>query len=263
MKIDLDGVSIYAHTGGREFDPRGRVAVLLHGAAMDHTAYAMQGRYLAHHGFSLLVPDLPGCGMSGGEVPDSIPALATWLWRLLDHLGVGDVSIAGHSMGALTALSATAAQPGRVRRLCLLGAGYPMAVNAEFLDAARRNDRIAILAMNDWAHAMRAKLGGAALPGLWMVGAAIRLVERARPGTLYRCLSICNDYDQGLEDAARIACPTGLILGQRDMMAPPRGTGALVQALGGEVQSEILSDTGHMMMSERPRRVAELLEAML
>ena len=263
MRIDLDGVGIYAHTGGRTFDPRGRVAVLLHGAAMDHTAYALQGRYLAHHGFSLLVPDLPGCGLSGGEVPDSIPDLAAWLWRLLDRLGVEKVSLAGHSMGALTALSAAAARPERVSRLCLLGAGYPMAVNAEFLEAARRNDRIAVLAMNDWAHAMRAKLGGAALPGLWMVGAAIRLVERARPGTLYRCLSICNDYDRGLEDAARITCPTGMILGQQDMMAPPRAITALAQALGGEVRSEILPETGHMMMSERPRKVAELLEKML
>ena len=61
--------------------------VLLHGAGMDHTVWALQTRYLAHHGRSVLAVDLPGHGRSGGRAS----ARPSRRWptgpRLLDAAG--------------------------------------------------------------------------------------------------------------------------------------------------------------------------------
>jgi pimeloyl-ACP methyl ester carboxylesterase len=100
MEIAVDGKAVFAATGGRSFDPALPSLAFVHGAAMDHTVWALQTRYFAHHGRNVLAVDLPGHGRSDGPALDSIGALADWLARLLDALGVERAALAGHSMGS-------------------------------------------------------------------------------------------------------------------------------------------------------------------
>ena len=60
MKIQLDGKTVFAATGGRPFDADKPAVIFLHGAGMDHTVWSLQTRYFAHHGWSVLAVDLPG-----------------------------------------------------------------------------------------------------------------------------------------------------------------------------------------------------------
>lgn len=258
MEFSVDGRKVYAATGGRPFDPALPAVVLLHGAAMDHTAWALQSRYFAHHGRAVLALDLPGCGRSEGPMPETIEDFAAWTLRLLDAAGLAKARLVGHSMGALIALATAAAAPERVERLALLGAATPMAVNDDFLEAARRNDHLAIELMNDWAHGRAAHLGGSKMPGLWMVGNDIRLIERAADGVLYHCLKICSDYQGGLAAAAQVTCPTIMVVGERDLMTPLRAARQLAEKLP-DVEVKLLDDCGHIMMVERPD---ELLAAL-
>src|SRR5262249_14278958 len=41
----------YAYTGGKPFDPGLPAAVFIHGGEQDHSAWTLQSRYLAHHGY--------------------------------------------------------------------------------------------------------------------------------------------------------------------------------------------------------------------
>ena len=66
MKFDIDGDQAYAYTGGRPIIDAQPLVVLVHGAQHDHSVWALQSRYLAHHGYSVLALDLPGHGRSGG-----------------------------------------------------------------------------------------------------------------------------------------------------------------------------------------------------
>ena len=52
------------------------------------------------------------------------------LLALLDAAGAKQAALAGHSMGSLIALEATARAPQRVSRLVLMGTAYPMQVSA-------------------------------------------------------------------------------------------------------------------------------------
>ncbi|PJK28460.1 alpha/beta fold hydrolase [Minwuia thermotolerans] len=262
MEFTIDGNKVFAHTGGRAFDPKGDVVVLIHGAAMNHLAWALQTRWLAHHGHSVLAVDLPGCGRSEGELPDSIEECGRWLHRLLDELGVGKARLIGHSMGALIAMEAAGQQPERIRALGLLGFCYPLAVNEAFLDAAKNDLPLAIGLMNDWAHGPRAHFGGFQVPGLWMVGADTRVIEQARPGVLHKCLAICSAYKGGEKAAAAVGCPATVVLGRQDLMTPLKAGRKTAAMIGGAAVTE-LDDCGHMMMFEQPKALLRALAPVL
>ena len=85
---------------------------------MDHTVWALQGRHLAFHGWNALAVDLPGHGRSRHlPAAGSIEAIADGLAELI---GVErQVTLVGHSMGALAALATAARHPERVAGLCL------------------------------------------------------------------------------------------------------------------------------------------------
>ena len=61
-----------------------------------------------------------------------------------------------------------------------------MPVSADLLDAAKANDHAAIDMVAIWGIGFHAGLGGSLAPGLWMLGGAERLLERARPGVLFQ-----------------------------------------------------------------------------
>jgi len=75
-------------------------------------------------------------------------------------------------------------------------------------------------------------------------------------------LVACNRYANGLEAAARVQCPTLVIMGARDLMAPPRNAQTLIAALR-DVRTVMLPDTGHALMAERPDAVLDALRQFL
>lgn len=262
MEFSVNGKTAYAHTGGKNFDPNGEVVILVHGAAMSHLAWSLQTRYLAHHGYSVLALDLPGHGRSEGDVADSVEAYAEWLLAAMDTLSISSATLFGHSLGALVSLHVAGTAPDRVKRLGLLGAAYPMAVNDAFLNAADQNLPLATALMNDWSHGRRAHKGGFQVPGLWMIGADTRVVEQASPGVMHQCLKICNDYAGGEAAMAVVQCPTRAILGDNDMMTPLRAGRKISAAIQG-AETTILPGAGHMMMFEDPDGTLNAMKALL
>jgi pimeloyl-ACP methyl ester carboxylesterase len=263
MRFDVGGHAVYAYTGTRAFDRQRPTIVFVHGAANDHGVFALQSRYFAWHGTNALALDLPGHGRSAGDALASAEAIADWLRDAIDALGVQEASLVGHSLGALAALECASRNPDRIRRLALLGPSAPMPVSDDLLAAAAANDHVAYELINGWSFAPASQLsGGNRLPGVWMLGNAMRLMERTQDGVLSTDLVACNAYANGIEAAKRVRCPTLVILGARDIMAPPRNAKALVDALS-DVRTVMLPDTGHSMMAERPDEVLDALRPFL
>src|SRR6185312_13817730 len=121
MQFTVDGKRVFAGTGGRDHAPGLSAVVLVHGAGMDHSVFALQARALAHHGRNVLALDLPGHGGSDGPALDSIAAMADWVLRAASAAGIERLRLAGHSMGGLIALEAAARGADRVEALALLG----------------------------------------------------------------------------------------------------------------------------------------------
>ena len=260
MQLNVDGEDIYAYTGARAFIAAQPSLLVVHGAAHDHSVWALQSRYFAHHGYNVLAVDLPGHGRSTGAPLPSVEAIAQWLPRVLDAAGATVAAMIGHSMGALAVLDCAARFPERVSRMALLGPAVPMPVSDELLAAAKADDHVAFELINGWSHSAGKQLGGNQAPGMWMTGAAMRLMERSRPGALYADLSACRGYVDGLGAAAQVRCPVLVILGARDIMAPPKGAQAMLDALA-DKRVHMLPHTGHAMMAEQPDAVLDALRA--
>lgn len=262
MELVVDGSGVYAYTGSRAFDRSLPTAVFVHGAALDHSVWALQSRYFAHHGWNALAVDLPGHGRSEGEALPSVRDIADWTVRVIDAAGVERAALVGHSMGSLAVLDAAGRHPGRVAKLALLAPSVPMPVSEALLAAARANDHVAYELITEWSFSPSNQSGGNRQPGVWMTSNAMRLMERSRPGVLYTDLSACNGYADGLAAARGVRCPVLLIVGERDRMAPARGAKELVSTLADQ-RVVTLADTGHSLTVEAPDAVLDALRAFL
>jgi pimeloyl-ACP methyl ester carboxylesterase len=81
----------------------------------------------------IVAPDLRGRGRSSQlPGPTGLHQHGDDLVTLLDHLGLDKVVLAGHSMGALTAVVLADDHPDRVQRLVLVDGGLPLPMPAGF-----------------------------------------------------------------------------------------------------------------------------------
>lgn len=260
--LRVDGKRVHATTGGRPFDPARPTTIFIHGAGFDHTVWKLQARYFAWHGGSVLALDLPGHGHSEGPALERVPALADWIVRVMDAARLERAALAGHSMGALVALDAAGRYPGRVRALALLGCAVPLKVADVLLDFSAGNQHLALDLINSWGYGRRAQLGGHRVPGLWMMRGGLRVLERAGPGVLNADLRACNEYVGGEAAAVGVRCPTMFVVGDRDVMTPPKLALALARKIAG-AEVVMLPGVGHIMMEEAPDATLDALRRVL
>lgn len=265
MLFEIDGAAAYCYTGGKAFDAALPTVVFIHGAQNDHSVWALQSRYLAHHGYGVLAVDLPGHGRSKDAAKRTVEEMADWLLAVLDAAGVKQAALVGHSMGSLIALEASHKAPERVGKLAMLGTTYPMKVSDALLNTARDNEQAAIDMVNIYSHSTMAQKPSCPGPGFSVMGGAQRLMQRMsaiNPGQLFHTdFYACNAYANGEAAAAAVACPALFIFGSKDMMTPPKSTKLLTGAIShGKV---VQVDAGHALMSEQPDAVLDTLAAFL
>jgi len=241
----------FAYTAGHAFDKAKPTMAFVHGAGLDHSSFLLQSRYFGYHGWNVLAYDLPGHGRSGGSPVSSVRGMAEWLCKAVP---AEKFSIVGHSMGSLIALECAAQVPARVERIALIGIAYPMKVGEAFLDAAKRDNYDAFDMHTIWGHAAQLPLGRDATPGMWTYGDTQARLERLAPGVLYNDLKACNDYL--LEGEVR--CPALFILGERDVMTPPRRAKEIQEKIP-NARTVRIALSGHTLMTKAPDQTLDAL----
>ena len=268
MKLQVKGHSAYAYTGGKPFDHTLPCLVLVHGALHDHSGFTLLARWFAHHGHCVLAVNLPGHGQSEGPPAASVEDAAEWLWALLDAAGVQRAALAGHSLGSLMALQAAASQPQRASHLVMIGTAVPMPVGEALLRTAREAPLKAIDMVNAFSISSTATKPGFPGPGNWLHGGNRALMRRMQ-AQAQRLLGInlfehdfamCNRYQGGMDAAARVTCPSTLIVGARDQMTLPKAAQPVATVLKAAV--EVLP-SGHHLMAEVPDALLSAMRAAL
>lgn len=222
---------------------------------MDHTVWRFQTRWLAHRGWRVLAPDLPGHGNSQGKPPDSVEGWGEWLAGFLVRREAAG-AVVGHSLGALMAIEAAARHPELIGRLVLVGVGVRMPVHPVLRSAARDDLPRAARFIAGWSLPL-SHLGGQEEPGMWEMGTVTRLVERSGPGVLYTDLSASADYDAS-GCLAEVAADTLIVSGRFDRMVATEAAESLADGLAG-VRRVVLPGAGHEPMLQQPTRFNRLL----
>ncbi|HET9643552.1 MAG TPA: alpha/beta hydrolase [Burkholderiaceae bacterium] len=263
MKLEVDGRTAYAYTGGKPFDPALPCVVFIHGALNDHSVWTLLARWFAHHGRGVLAVDLPGHGRSDGVPLASVEAMADWILALLDAAGVAHAALIGHSMGSMIGLEAASRAPDRVSKLAMVATAWPMKVSSALLETATAQPVKAIDMVNAFSLSTMAAKPSYPGPGSWLHGANRALMRRMQQGQAALNLfahdfAACDRYAGAMQAASRVSCPVTLVLGERDQMTQPKAAREIAQALKAEV---VMLPCGHALMQEQPDGVLQALQA--
>jgi pimeloyl-ACP methyl ester carboxylesterase len=271
MRLNVAGADTYAYTGTKTWKPEQPWLLFIHGAANDHSVWALQSRYFAHHGWNVVAPDLPGHGLSGGALLTSIEAIARWCEALLESCGANilpsprgggiegeggeatfnssttnnanalspalppggrGLSIVGHSMGSLAAVALAGNLGARCEHLALLGCAAPMGVSDQLLDAAKNQPDLAYKMIVNWSFAPIAHTGGNKAPGMWMTGQSLALMRRAKAGVLHQDLLNCKSFgDNSIQSAPQVSGKVLCVSANKDLMTPAKSVAPLISAL--------------------------------
>ncbi|MBC7993011.1 MAG: alpha/beta hydrolase [Rhizobacter sp.] len=266
MKLAVNGREAYAYTGGKAFDASLPAVVFIHGAMHDHSVWALQTRSLAHQGHAVLAVDLPGHGRSAGPAPASVEDAAQWVIDVLAAAGVKHAALVGHSLGSLIALEAAAQLGARATHLVLVGTAFPMKVSPALLSTSLEAPLKAIDMVNAFSHSTLGAKPSSPGPGSWLRGGNRALMRRLQSayavtgqGNLFHHdFLVCDGYTAGMESAAKVRCPSLLIVGENDQMTPPKSAKPLTDALNANC---VTLPAGHSLMGEVPDGVLNELRS--
>lgn len=267
MQVQVNGAQTYCYTGGKPLDPGQPTVVFIHGVLNDHSVWALQSRYLAHHGWNVLAVDLPGHSRSQGEAPASVEQAADFIIALLGALGIDRAALVGHSWGSLIALEAAARLEARASHLVLVGTACPMKVSPALIEASLHEPEKALHLVNQFSRSTLAPPLGA---GVWVYGAGMALgrrVLRSNPqvNVFHRGFVACDSYAGGEQAIASVQCPVLFLLGTLDQMTPSKAAQGLIaraRAAGGRVQVVSLP-VGHNQMTEAPDATLQAIHGFL
>lgn len=258
MELEIRGATAYVATGGKQLDPEKETVVFVHGVGQDHTIWVLPIRYFASHDRNVLAVDLPGHGRSQGPLLKTIEEMGEWILEMMNVAGVERASLVGQSMGSLVALDVASRHPDRVRSIALVGVSVPLAVSEPLMNSADAHSHDAIDMMTYWSHSKAGQIGGSPTPGIWMVGAWMRLLEQEGAEVIDTDLLACDEYASGLDRAAKIECPALLLLGEKDRMTPVKMAESLQNTIP-DHNTVVFEGAGHALLAERSDPVLDRL----
>ncbi len=123
MSFDLQETTIHGHRVAYRLAGSGPPIVLIHGVTASSVVWDLVGPQLARN-HTVLAPDLLGHGQSAKPRGDySMGAFASGIRDLVLSLGLGPVTVVGHSLGGGVAMQFSYQFPERVERLALVSSG--------------------------------------------------------------------------------------------------------------------------------------------
>jgi len=228
--------------------------VLIHAAGLDLTYWDVQIAALSVD-HDVVAFDLPGHGRSAGTAEDwSMDRIGTIAGRISTSIGVERVHLVGISLGGMVAQACALAQPSRVASMTLIDTA------ATFPDGARTGMRTRAATVR--AEGMAAAIEPMIAP--WFtaetVAARPELLDRIRKTlladdpTLQGAMWDLIAEFEALEALASVACPTLVIVGDRDEVTPVAAAVTLRDAVP-EADLRVVANAAHLATLERPEIV--------
>jgi 3-oxoadipate enol-lactonase len=243
-----------------EIEGEGEPVVMIHGLGGTSNTFTPVLAAFARH--RTIRFDLPGSGRSHRvEGPLSLQLFLEKVPLLMQWAGVERAHIVAHSMGTIVAAHLAASEPGKVASLALFG---PLLAPPEPARAAIR------------ARAGQARGGDMQPIADALLRASVSAETRAKQPTAAAFVreSLMRQDPEGYAkscealaemqaaDTSRIECPTLLVTGDEDMVAPPQAVRMMGERIVGS-RVVVLRGCGHWTPVEKPEECVDLLKRFL
>ncbi len=272
-RVQVNGATMHYVQSGRD---AAQTLVMIHGLAaqLQHFTYALEAQLASD--FRLIMVDRPGCGYSTVDQGDaaSLADQARMIWEMLDTLGVGQVTLVGHSLGGAVSLAMAMERPEQTAALALI-----CPLTAEQTEAPDVFKGLTI--RTPW---LRSLLGHTIAVPLAKLGGDKMLTEAFAPDTcpddfMDRAGANLGLRPQGFITASRdlaasaaempgfvarygaeLKAPGGILYGGDDNVLSPALHGAPMQAHG--LSYEEIAGRGHMLPFSAVAETADFIRRM-
>ncbi|HET7856078.1 MAG TPA: alpha/beta fold hydrolase [Gaiellaceae bacterium] len=264
--LDLDGGSLRYFVGGE-----GPPVVLVHGLGGAASNWADVAPALARS-FRVLVPDLPGHGLSTRLAgATTLNPYAERVAELAEAEGFAETALVGHSLGALVSLRLAVARPERVNALVLAGAA---GIRSATREAERWLNVVAFLRPGRAYSRLRRRIARSsalryAVFGYWAASDPLALSDDAVDGFLANVGTHLDTKtarralvrDDPRLDFERVRCPSYVLWGARDHQVPIEDAFEYSRRLRAPLR--VIADCGHLLIGERPDACVDAIESFL
>jgi len=239
---------------------KGPPLMLLHGLGDSNRSWRLAAPLLAKH-FRVLMPDLPGHGLSGRpDAPYTLAWYADTLLAWMDAIGIDDTHLCGHSFGGGIAQWMVLADASRVRTLSLVAAGglgrdVAMGLRLTAFPVLGRLLTPAFMAVGTWAM-MRQATGTSFRHEQSEIDRAIWLnrapgTGRAFHRTVVGCVDLLGQHKQTWQRIGEVPVlpPTCVFWGEDDKIIPLRHCRTARERMRG-IRVRTYPKCGHFMHLE-------------
>src|SRR5215470_11102077 len=206
-------------------------------------------------------PDLPGSGRSSrveGEL--TIARFVEAMRKVCREAGVERAHVVAHSMGTIVAFHLAVAEPSLVKSLALFGPLLcpPETARPAMRERGEKARRGGVAGMQALAEALVVAATAAETRARRPLAVALvrELLMRQCPDGYARSCDALAGAEPA--DVARIGCPTLLVTGDEDAIAPAQSVRHLAARIAGS-RVEVLPRCGHWTPVEKPEECSELL----
>lgn len=238
----------------------GPAVVMVHG--LGGSSNSFQPLMAGLDSYRVIRPDLPGAARSALRPGQpTLMGLCQALHDLIRACGVASAHLVGHSMGTLICQYLAAAEPRLVSGLTLYGPILepPAAARAGLKERATLARLEGMAPIADAVS--QGSLSAATRRDNPAAAALVResLLRQDAAGYAAHCEALAEAQPAG---HGAIGCPTLLVVGADDPVAPPEMAGRLAGLIRG-AEVEILPGCGHWPMIEAPGAAVRLLQSRL
>ena len=243
-----------------EIDGDGDAVLMIHGlGGTTNTWTPVLGACARHQRVRL---DLPGSGRSWRvEGPLSIEKFVDAAKRALAAAKVDKAHVVAHSMGTIVAAHLAAVEPAMVRSLALFGPllAPPDQARVSIRARAAKARQEGMTGIAD--SLVQASTSNETKQRRHVAVAFVResLMGQNPDGYARSCEALA---DAHAADTSAIVCPTLLVTGDEDVVAPPQSVRMMAQKISGS-RVEVLRGCGHWTPVEKPDECTELLKHFL
>jgi pimeloyl-ACP methyl ester carboxylesterase len=250
-----------------EIDGEGDAVLMLHGLGGTSNTWTPLLPAVAR--FRRIRPDLPGSGRSERvEGPLSLERFVTAALRALAAAGVESAHVVAHSMGTIVAQHLAALHPAAVKSLALFGPLFapPEPARANIRARAQKARSEGVPGMQQIADALVQASTSATTKAKRPAAVAFvreSLMRQPPDGYALSCEALAGMQPA---EASRIGCPTLLVTGDEDVVAPPQSVRLIRDRLAETnraVDVEVLRGCGHWTPVEMPDECIDLLRRFL
>ncbi len=229
----------------------GKKVLFVHGAGGSSLAWGFQKNL--DKICEVILMDLPGHGKSPGEGFREIADYAGCVAATIEENGLAGCCLAGHSMGGVIAALIALDRPGLLSGLILVGTGARLRVFPRILEGILADKENTVRAIMGYAFSKKAPRA--------LVDAGIAVMMAAPKEVIHGDFSACDRADV-METVKSIGLPTLIMVGEDDLLTPPKYSEYLAQQISGS-QLSLIRDAGHMVMLEKPEEVNGAIEAFI